>query len=63
MRIDRLPPLIGRETLEAPGMLLIDETGGLKTPNKNIRNVKHQIPENASATETTLNIILLVLLL
>ena len=47
------PPLIGREILEALGMLLIDETGGLKTPNKNIRNVKHQMPESASATETT----------
>ena len=51
-RIDS-PPLIGCETLEALGMLLIDETGSLKTPNKNIHNVKHQMPENASATETT----------
>ena len=29
------PPLIGRQTLEALGMLLIDVTGSLKSPNKN----------------------------
>ena len=50
-RIDS-PPLIRRETMKALGILFIYETGGLKNPNMNILNVKHQIPENASATES-----------
>ena len=36
------PPLIGRQTLDALGMLLIDETSGLKRPNK-IKTVKQEI--------------------
>ena len=36
------PPLIGRQTLETLGMLLIDVTGGLKSPNKTVRAVNKQ---------------------
>ena len=36
------PPLIGRQTLEALGMLLIDVTGSLKSPNKTVKAVNKQ---------------------
>ena len=36
------PPLIGKQTLEALGMLLIDVTGSLKSPNKKIKTVNKQ---------------------
>ena len=36
------PPLIGRQTLEALEMLLIDVTGSLKSPNKKIKAVNKQ---------------------
>ncbi len=40
------PPLIGRQTLEMLGMPLIDQTGGVKSPNKNIKNVKQKNSEH-----------------
>ena len=36
------PPLIGRKTLEDLGMLLIDETGGFKQPNKEVKVVRKE---------------------
>jgi hypothetical protein len=46
------PPLIGRTTLEALGMLLIDETGGLKEANK-IKSLRqtHQHTTDRENTE------------
>ncbi|KAK3753779.1 hypothetical protein QZH41_014237, partial [Actinostola sp. cb2023] len=40
------PALLGRETLEELGMVLIDTTGGLKSPNKSIKNVNQQKPDD-----------------
>lgn len=34
------PPLIGRPTLEELGVILIDETGGLREPNEEIKSIK-----------------------
>ena len=45
------PPLIGRQTLEALGMLLIDVTGGLKSPNKTVRAVNKQQESDRKKTE------------
>ena len=36
------PPLLGRDTLEELGMVLIDFTGGLREPNRNVRSVQKQ---------------------
>ena len=36
------PPLIGRQTFEALGMLLIDVTGSLKSLNKTVKTVNKQ---------------------
>ncbi len=36
------PPLIGRQTLKVLGMLLIDVTGSLKSPNKTVKAVNKQ---------------------
>ena len=43
------PPLIGRATLEDLGMVMIDETGGLKSPNKIVKSISKQEPETGSA--------------
>ena len=47
------PPLIGRQTIDALGMPLIDATSGLKSPNK-IKTVKQREstkPHNEAKTE------------
>ena len=51
------PPLIGRKTLEALGMLLIDETGGLKNLNK-IKSLRRENPQEADQNNTELENIL-----
>ena len=38
-------PPIGRATLEDLGMVMIDETGGLKSPNKIVKSISKQEPE------------------
>ena len=43
-KIDSLP-LIGRPSLDELGMLKIDETGGLKEPNKEVEKIENQHPE------------------
>ena len=48
------PPLIGRPTLEELGMILIDETGGLREPNKEVKSIK----KTETSGNTKLDIIL-----
>ena len=43
-KIDSLP-LLGRPSLDELGMLKIDETGGLKEPNKAVKKIENKNPE------------------
>ena len=43
-KIDSLP-LLGRPSLDELGMLKIDETGGLKEPNKAVKKIENENPE------------------
>lgn len=43
-KIDSLP-LLGRPSLDELGMLRIDETGGLKEPNKAVKKIENENPE------------------
>ena len=38
-------PLLGRPSLDELGMLKIDETGGLKEPNKAVKKIENENPE------------------
>ena len=50
------PPLIGRQTLEDLGMVPIDATGGLKSPDKHIKNIcMSKKNENNAKLEGTLD--------
>ena len=48
------PPLIGRKTLEELGMLIIDATGQLKTPNKEVKAISGRSQETSN-NHTELN--------
>ena len=37
--------ILGRRSLDKLGMLKIDETGGLKRPNKAVKKIKNENPE------------------
>ncbi len=48
-------PFIRRQTLEMLGMPLIDETGGLKNRNKNIKDLKHKNSKHQTEHKTILD--------
>lgn len=49
------PPFIGKQTLEDLGMVLIDATGRLKSPDKHIKNISiSKKNENNAELEATL---------